>query len=116
MAHVGKGIPFVATNNSEASSLAVKFRNYVTNPVLTNIKIDFKGFDVYDLEPLDVPDVFSERPVLVYGKYHGGVFGSIDLTGKSGNEKFTWSNKFRLYMLWWLHHHQEKVFLFPFIQ
>ncbi|MEZ5196346.1 MAG: TonB family protein [Bacteroidales bacterium] len=97
MAHVGKGIPFVATTQAEASSLAIKFRKYITNPVLTNIKVAFNEFDVYDLEPMEVPDVFSERPVLVYGKYRGNVIGSIELTGKTGDKDYKWGLEIKKY-------------------
>jgi len=97
IAHVGKGLPFVATGESEALQTATKFRKYISNPVLTNIKIEFNGFDVYDVEPLEVPDVFSERPVLVYGKYTGGVFGSIEVTGETGDKDFKWSTDIKKY-------------------
>jgi Ca-activated chloride channel family protein len=97
MAHVGKGMPFVATGKSEAVDMAKKFRKYISNPVLTNINIKFKDFEVYDVEPLEIPDVFSERPVLVYGKYTGGVFGSIELTGKTGNKDFKWGLEIKKY-------------------
>ncbi len=90
IAHVGKGIPFVAINQTEAESMAEKFRNYVANPVLTNIQVDFDGLDVYDVEPLEVPDVFSERPLLIFGKYHGESHGSVKITGKTGNQNFEW--------------------------
>ena len=88
MAHVGKGLPFIATGKTEAGLVVARFRKYISNPVLTNIAIKFNEFDVYDVEPLDIPDVFSERPLLVYGKYKGPVIGSIELTGKSGNENY----------------------------
>jgi Ca-activated chloride channel family protein len=84
MAHVGKGLPFIATSQSEATKMAGKFRNYVSNPALTNIQIDFNGFDVYDVEPLEVPDIFSDRPVLIYGKYKGQPTGFIQLKGENG--------------------------------
>ncbi len=88
MAHVGKGLPFIATGKQDAESVAAKFRKYISNPVLTNIQIEFNEFDVYDVETLDIPDVFSERPVLVYGKYQGPVIGSIELSGKSGQKNY----------------------------
>ena len=84
MAHVGKGLPFIATSQSEATKIAGKFRNYVSNPALTNIQIDFNGFDVYDVEPMEVPDIFSDRPVLIYGKYKGQPTGFIQLSGENG--------------------------------
>ncbi|MBM3435549.1 MAG: TonB family protein, partial [Bacteroidetes bacterium] len=92
MAHVGNGLPFIATNQNEANQMAAKFRKYVSNPVLTNIKIDFNGWDVYDVEPPEIPDVFSERPVLIFGKYRGNPSGYINLQGKTGgmgiNQRF----------------------------
>ncbi|MCF8405834.1 MAG: TonB family protein [Bacteroidales bacterium] len=97
MTHVGKGFPFVATNQADALQKSIKFRKYISNPVLTNIKVEFKGFDVYDLESVVVPDVFSERPVLIYGKYQGGVFGSIELTGKTGDKDFLWNLDIKKY-------------------
>jgi Ca-activated chloride channel homolog len=84
MAHAGKGLSFVATSNSEATQMAEKFQSYVCNPVLTNIQISYHGFDVYDVEPLEVPDIFSERPVLVFGKYLGKPEGYIELIGENG--------------------------------
>ena len=85
MAHLGKGIPYVITKQSEAKAMADKFRKYVENPVMTNIRVKYQGFDVYDIEPVEVPDVFSERPVLIFGKWKGNPEGIIELTGNSGN-------------------------------
>lgn len=86
MAHVGKGSPFIATNLTEAKSQAKKFRKYISNPVMTNIDIAFSNFDVYNVEPLDIPDVFSNRPVILFGKYKNKPIGSINLTGTSGDK------------------------------
>ncbi len=85
MAHLGKGIPYVITKQNEAKAMADKFRKYVENPVMTNIRVKYQGFDVYDIEPAEVPDVFSERPVLIFGKWKGNPEGTIELTGNSGN-------------------------------
>lgn len=84
MAHVGNGLPFIVTDQNEADDVAAKFRKYVSNPVLTKIQINYNGFDVYDIEPLEVSDVFSERPVLVFGKYRGNPSGFVDLNGQTG--------------------------------
>jgi Ca-activated chloride channel family protein len=81
MAYAGMGTAFIATDEDEAKTVADRFREYVQNPVLSNIKLSFNGFDVYDVEPVSVPDVFSERPVIIFGKWRGNASGSIDLTG-----------------------------------
>ncbi|MDD5507469.1 MAG: TonB family protein [Bacteroidales bacterium] len=88
MAHAGQGTAFVATNESEAETMAKRFRDYVQSPVLSNIRMTFDGFDVYDVEPFSVPDVFSERPVVVFGKWRGNASGEISLEGLSGRDRY----------------------------
>ena len=89
MAHVGKAEPFIVCKQQEARSVADKFRKYVSQPVLTNIELDFGEFIAYDVEPLSIPDMLAERPVIIYGKWSGKPQGKIQLTGYSGNKRFT---------------------------
>lgn len=93
IAHAGNGEAFVITNQNEAILKADKFRKYIQSPVLTDIKVSYKGFEVYDIEPLSVPDVFAEKPVLIFGKWKGNSKGEITITGNSGNKKFIKSFK-----------------------
>ena len=88
MAHVGQGEAFVVTNENEAFAIAEKFRKYVSQPVLTNIKLSFIGFETYDIQPANTPDVFAERPVIVFGKWRGKAEGSIKLTGYTGENRY----------------------------
>jgi len=88
MAHVGMGESFVILNEEEAPEIADKFRNYIQNPVLTNIEVDFSDFELYDVEPVTIPDVFAERPILIFGKYKGTPSGTIQVRGLSGNRNF----------------------------
>ncbi len=89
MAHVGMSEPLIVTDETEAPEKADQFRQYIENPVLTNIDVVYKDFEVYDVEPLTVPDVLAERPVLIFGKWKGEPSGEIQLTGKSGNNLYT---------------------------
>jgi len=89
MAHAGMGTPFVVTTEENAEATAEKFRKYIQQPVLTNIETDFNGFDVYDVEPLSMADVFAERPLIIFGKYKGKAEGSIKITGTSGEGAYT---------------------------
>jgi Ca-activated chloride channel family protein len=88
MAHVGMGMPFVITKPEEAEATAEKFRKYIQNPVLTHIRVAYDNFDAYDIEPLSVPDVFSERPVIIFGKYRGTPQGSINIKGQNGEGEY----------------------------
>ncbi|MBN1843355.1 MAG: AgmX/PglI C-terminal domain-containing protein [Deltaproteobacteria bacterium] len=88
MARVGMGEPFVITRPEEAPAKAEKFRKLIQSPVLTGIKIDFGGFEVYDVEPPGIPDVLAERPVTVFGKWRGTPKGKISLQGITGDGPF----------------------------
>ena len=97
IARVGMGEPFIVLNQEEAPAKAEKLRNYIESPVLTNIKIDYNNFNVYDVEPLKVPDVFAERPILTFGKWTGSAQGSVKIEGLTGNQSFSqtlWVNNY----------------------
>jgi Ca-activated chloride channel family protein len=88
IAHVGMGEPFIVLNENEALDKAGLFRKYIQYPVLTNIDVNFTDFNVYDVEPPNVPDVFAERPVILFGKYNDQAAGRIELSGFSGGYNF----------------------------
>lgn len=88
MAHAGAGEPFIVTSPTEAPARAEKLRQYIQSPVLTRIKLEFDGFQAYDIEPASVPDVFAERPVVVFGKWRGQPKGTISLKGISGERNY----------------------------
>ena len=88
IAHVGATEPFIALNETQALEMAERFRQYVQYPVLTNIESSFEGFEVYDVEPLTIPDVLAQRPIIIYGKWRGYPSGSIHLSGTTGNSTY----------------------------
>ncbi len=89
MAHVGMGEPFVITKAADAPAQAERFRHMIESPVLAKVKVNFKGFSAYDVEPPAIPDVLSERPVIVFGKWKGKPAGTISVTGVTGSGKFS---------------------------
>ena len=88
MARAGMGEPHIVLKPQEAPERAKKFRELIQSPVLTGIKIDFKGFEAYDLEPPSLPDLMADRPIIVFGKWHGLAQGKIDIRGHHGDEPF----------------------------
>lgn len=85
IAYVGEGEAFVVTDQVDANEMAATFKTYIERPVLTNIEAIFDGIEVYDVEPLTVPDVFAERPIIIYGKYHNPAQGNITIQGDYAN-------------------------------
>lgn len=84
MARAGMADSFIVTNFQKAEEAVQKFQEVVSFPVLTDIEIEFNGFDVYDVEPVSIPDLFLEKPILVFGKYKGSPEGVIEIKGRTG--------------------------------
>lgn len=89
IARLGQGEPFVVTRADEAGPAAAKFADYISSPVLTDIGVAFEGFDVYAVEPPSLPDLFAERPVIVFGKWRGEPAGLVTVSGKNGRGSYT---------------------------
>ncbi len=88
MARAGMGEPFVITKPEEAPAKAQAFRTLIQSPVLTRVKADYTGFEVYDVEPLSIPDVLADRPVIIFGKWRGKPQGTITVSGVSGEGEY----------------------------
>jgi Ca-activated chloride channel family protein len=82
MARAGRGEPFVVTNQREASQAAKRFAEYIKAPLLTDIEVALQGFDAYDVEPPALPDLFAQRPLILFGKYRDAS-GKIVVKGKT---------------------------------
>src|SRR5690242_13699433 len=89
VARAGMAEPFIVSDEGEADAAADKFREYVESPVLTDIKVRTVGFDTYDVNPVNFPDLFAQRPIILFGKWHGPATGTIELTGRSGQGVYT---------------------------
>ena len=88
VAKAGQGEAFIVEGDQDASVAAVKFRQYVENPVLTHVAVHFDGLEAYDVQPQTLPDVFASRPVIVFGKYKGTPHGTLEVTGHTGRGTF----------------------------
>lgn len=88
VARTGRGEPFVVTQPEEAAAEAQRFRKYIESPVLTEVRVRFEDFDAYDVEPTTQPDLFAERPIVVFGKWRGARRGSIELSARGAAGPF----------------------------
>jgi Ca-activated chloride channel family protein len=82
MARAGRGEPFVVTKQGEASQAAKQFAEYINAPLLTDIEVALQGFDAYDIEPPTLPDLFAQRPLILFGKYRDAG-GKIAVKGRT---------------------------------
>jgi Ca-activated chloride channel homolog len=83
LARAGRGEPFFVLGPQHADTQAQRLRTMIEAPVLTHVRVSFPGFDAYDVDPPQVPDLFAQRPLVVLGKYRGAPSGAIVIDGIS---------------------------------
>ncbi len=81
LARAGQGQPFVVLGEAEVEAVAERFATYIEAPVLTAITVEYEGFDVDEVAPMHVADLFAQRPITLYGKFKGDPKGSIVIRG-----------------------------------
>ncbi len=88
LAGVGQGEAFFVTKPADIERAANRFSEYASQPLLSQIEVEFRDFEVYDVEPLVLPDLLAERPIALFGKWRGDAGGAILLSGRSGNSEY----------------------------
>lgn len=89
IAKSGLGESFIVTDSEDAAESAERFRTYIQSPLLTDIKISYDGFEVYDVEPSVPSTLFAKKPIVLFGKWRGDLDGTIKITGKSGKQDYS---------------------------
>lgn len=75
-------------NHSIMEEQAENIVRMLQHPALTKLKVGFDGFNAIELEPASYPDLYSERPVMIFGKFKGKAKGRIVITGMMGDKAF----------------------------
>ena len=88
VARAGLGEPFVVTGPEAAAETADRFRDYVSSPVLTDVRLSLGGFEAYDVEPAVIPAVFADRPLVIQGKWRGEATGRVEISGVTGHGEY----------------------------
>ncbi len=88
MARVGRGEVEYVTLESNGKAAAQKFYERIANPVLADIKIDWGGLRVSSVYPERVPDLYSNKPIIVKGRFaKGGGKGTITISGRAAGKR-----------------------------
>lgn len=84
LARAGQGEPFIVTDPDAGRAAAERFRQYVSLPLLTGVRVAMEDFDAYELEPTACADLLAERPLVLLGKWRGEPRGRLRVTGTTG--------------------------------
>lgn len=63
------GLAAFVSRGDDFTRQAAAFRRKLLRPAATNVRIQFDGGDVYDVEPREMPNLFHGAPVRVYGRF-----------------------------------------------
>ncbi|MDR0231277.1 MAG: TonB family protein [Dysgonamonadaceae bacterium] len=88
MAYAGASEAFIIENKTEAEKVGEHLIKTISQPLLSDISINWGGMEVYDTYPQKIPNMFTERPIVVFGKYKGNPKGTITLSGKTAQGYF----------------------------
>ena len=62
-----------------------RFLDTLRRPILEDLRIDWGGLDVTDLEPVRLSDLVAGKPLLAYGRYARPGSGVVTLEGRDGH-------------------------------
>lgn len=88
IAGCGMGESFIVTDSEDAAESAANFRTYIEAPLLTDISVTYKDFDVYDVETSAPSILYASRPIILFGKWRGMPGGTVTVTGQTGGKEF----------------------------
>ncbi|MEH2149683.1 VIT domain-containing protein [Nostoc sp.] len=88
IAEIGRGISTIIRHDEPTEEVAEKFYTQINNPVLTNIQISWHGdTESPVIYPAIAPDLFSEQPLVLFGRKQNKVSGNLQISGIAAGGK-----------------------------
>jgi Ca-activated chloride channel family protein len=89
MAEEGRGEVEYVSLQDDGSAAAKRFHERIRNPLLTDVALEWNGLEVADVYPKRLPDLFSAKPVVIYGRYTKAGAGTIRMKGMMAGREVT---------------------------
>jgi len=88
VAKAGGGESETVLLNASGDQAAKNFYEKIASPVLTDIKVEFEGVKVKDVQPSVINDIWAKRPLYLTGKYLNAGSGFVRIRGLRGGKAF----------------------------
>jgi len=89
MAMVGRGASEIVVLNESADRAMERFLKRSRTPILTDVQVRFEGVNPTETVPFNLPDVFDDTPVVVFGRYAKPGAGSAIITGNLAGKPYS---------------------------
>ncbi len=86
--HGGGEVEYVLLD-APGDEVARKFYDRIDAPVLTDVRLEFRDLDVYDVYPNQLADVWEERPLVIHARYRNPGKGRVILRGYRAGEAYS---------------------------
>ncbi len=87
LAEAGRGVAEYLRPGESPDVLVARFYQRITDPVFTQLELDWGGLDVTDVEPAALPDLFAGQPLLVHARYRSSGRATVTLRGWVGTRR-----------------------------
>jgi Ca-activated chloride channel family protein len=91
MSEEGKGDSEIVTLASQCDDAVARFVQRTQSPILVNVGAKFEGVAVSEVLPDQIPDVFSSKPIVIYGRYAAPGMGRLTLSGRMAGKPWSQS-------------------------
>jgi len=88
LARVGRGVSTFVTLDESTEIAAEELYKRVEHPALSDLKIDWGGMNVVDVQPSPLPDLYLGRPVMITGRFKGEAPARVRISGRAGEKGF----------------------------
>lgn len=86
VAELGRGTSQVVMPDDPIQPVAEKFFQQINSPVLTNVEVSWQGKgQAPEIYPKQIPDLFANQPIVVFGKKLDRTDGTLKITGTAAN-------------------------------
>ena len=82
------GLAAFLSPGDNLSRQAKAFRRKLTRPLAADLRIDFGGLQVTDLEPKVMPNLYFGAPIRLYGRYKGNGKADVSIRGSMNGLEF----------------------------
>ena len=84
LANQNKGISDYVKPEEDIEVKLSSFYQKIANPILSDIRLEFRGVQVYDVYPQELPDIFKGTQLVILGRFRPENKAQAILTGKVG--------------------------------
>jgi Ca-activated chloride channel family protein len=83
----GRGSTVYLTTREDPARAVDGIYRMIDHPILTDVKVEWGGLDVRDVEPAVLPDLVASRPLVLHGRYGASGAATVVVSGMANGKR-----------------------------